>query len=90
MTRFRKSGFGLLGLLLTLNLKAAPVFACAACAGQSSDAQAIGMNWGIFTLLAVVALVLGSVGAFFVYLVQRAAAAARALPAATPQSAHQV
>ncbi len=90
MNRFRKPGFGLLGLLLTLNLKAVPVFACAACGGQSSDAQAVGMNWGIFTLLAVVALVLGGVGAFFVYLVRRAAAAASALPAAAPQPAHQV
>ncbi len=90
MKRFRKSRFSLLGLVLGFGLKAAPVFACAACGGQSSDAQAVGLNWGIFSLLGVIALVLGGVGAFFVYLARRAAAAASALPAAAPPPVHQV
>jgi flagellar basal body-associated protein FliL len=34
--------------------------------------MAKGMNWGIFSLLAVVAMVLGSVAAFFVFLARRA------------------
>jgi len=33
-----------------------PLFACAACFGRSSDPLAHGMNWGIFTLLGIVAL----------------------------------
>jgi hypothetical protein len=48
-------------------------FACAACYGQSDSTLAQGMNWGIYTLLVVVAMVLGGVGSFFVYLGRRAA-----------------
>jgi heme/copper-type cytochrome/quinol oxidase subunit 2 len=36
--------------------------------------MAKGMNWGIFSLLAVVVVVLGGVAAFFVYLARRASA----------------
>lgn len=88
-TRPGPRNLSLLALGLGLSLRAAPAFGCAACGGQSSDAQAVGMNWGIFSLLAVIALVLGSVGAFFVFLAKRAAAAASALPAPAPQPAHQ-
>jgi hypothetical protein len=35
------------------------------------------MNWGIFSLLAVVVFVLGCIAAFFVYLARRAAATSR-------------
>jgi hypothetical protein len=35
--------------------------------------MAAGMNWGILSLLAVVAVVLGSIAAFFVYLARRSA-----------------
>ena len=52
----------------------APVLACAACYGKSDSALAEGMNWGVFTLLIVVAGVLGSVASFFVYLAKRSAA----------------
>jgi hypothetical protein len=50
------------------------VFACAACAGASDSDLAKGMNWGIFTLLCVVLVVLGGFAAFFIYLVKRSAA----------------
>lgn len=52
-----------------------PVFACAACYGQSSDPLAHGMNWGIFTLLGIVVLMLSSIATFFVVLIRREAAA---------------
>ena len=66
------------------------VFACAACAGKSDSDLAKGMNWGIFTLLCVVVVVLGGFGAFFIYLVKRSAAyppamSAEALSQTTPQ-----
>jgi hypothetical protein len=38
--------------------------------------MAQGMNWGIFSLLGVIGLVLGGVIAFFVYLARRAAVVA--------------
>jgi heme/copper-type cytochrome/quinol oxidase subunit 2 len=52
-----------------------PLFACAACYGKSSDPLAYGMNWGIFTLLGIVTLMLASIATFFVFLIRREAAA---------------
>ena len=49
------------------------LWACAACYGQSDSPLAQGLNWGIFSLLAVVVLVLSSVASFFVYLGKRSA-----------------
>ena len=45
--------------------------ACAACFGQSDDPMAHGMNAGIFSLLAVVGVVLLGFFAFMIYLVVR-------------------
>ena len=71
----RPSGFGLLpGAILLLTLRPSSVFACAACYGQSDSPMAQGMNWGIVSLLAVIAVVLGGVAAFFIYLARRSAA----------------
>ena len=52
-----------------------PLFACAACFGKSSDPLAHGMNWGIFTLLGIVVLMLSSIATFFFFLIRREAAA---------------
>jgi hypothetical protein len=52
-----------------------PLFACAACYGKSSAPLAQGMNWGIFTLLGIVALMLSSIATFFFFLIRREAAA---------------
>jgi hypothetical protein len=71
MRRFRK-------ILLTAAMAAfspTPLFACAACYGQSSDPLAHGMNWGIFTLLGIVVLMLSSIATFFFVLIRREAAA---------------
>ncbi|MGI8964915.1 MAG: hypothetical protein ACR2H1_02380, partial [Limisphaerales bacterium] len=50
------------------------IFACAACYGKSDSALAQGMNWGIFSLLAIVVCVLGTITTFFVYLAKKSAA----------------
>lgn len=47
--------------------------ACSACYGKSDSEMAVGMNWGIFTLLGVVGLILGCVSAFFVAIGRRSA-----------------
>jgi len=46
--------------------------------------MAAGMNWGIFSLLGVVAFVLGGVAAFFIYLARRPAKVAPLVVAAGP------
>lgn len=52
--------------------------ACAVCYGQSDSAMAVGMNWGIFSLLAIILMMLGGVAGFFVFLARRSAALAAA------------
>lgn len=71
MNLFRKTGLAvaLAGCMPT------PLFACAACYGKSSAPLAYGMNWGIFTLLGIVALMLSSIATFFFFLIRREAAA---------------
>ena len=66
----------LCGPLLALAMSPRSLLACAACYGQSDSPMAQGMNWGIMSLLVVVAVVLGGVATFFVYLARRAAVAA--------------
>ena len=61
------------GLLLGLGCLPSSVWACAACFGASDSKLAIGMNWGIFSLLVVVLGVLGTIATFFIYLAKRAA-----------------
>jgi hypothetical protein len=73
------------------------VCACAACFGQSDSPLAAGMNWGIFSLLGTILVVLGGVAAFFVFLAKRAAAAtppaagaAEALPPLAGRGGHSL
>lgn len=47
--------------------------ACSACFGKSDSPMAAGMNWGIFSLLAVIVPVLGGVAGFFIYLARKSA-----------------
>lgn len=73
-----------------LMFEANQVWACAACYGQSDSPLAKGMNWGIFSLLATVIFVLGSVASFFVFLGKRGAASpADAAPAAAAEPARK-
>jgi heme/copper-type cytochrome/quinol oxidase subunit 2 len=73
-----------LTFLLPLLALSAPMksLACAACYGQATGDMADGMNWGIFTLLGVVVPVLGGFLAFFIFLIRRSEALAKA---AAPQ-----
>ena len=64
--------------LLALAFQPHPLFACAACYGASDAPMAKGMNWGIFSLLGVVVMVLGSIATFFVFIGKRSAAASNA------------
>jgi len=61
--------------LLALAIMALPqaASACATCFGKSDDAQARGMNMGIFALLAVIIPVLIGIAIFGVFLARRAA-----------------
>jgi hypothetical protein len=82
----RISDFGfrrlLSGLAVALALNPGALWACAACAGQSDSPMAKGMNWGIFSLLAVIAVVLGGVTSFFVFLAKKSASVSAASVAA--------
>jgi len=83
MNRRRKIKILLATSLAVFAFSPNPLWACAACYGQSDAPMAKGMNWGIFTLLGVVVFVLGSVATFFVYLAKKSATAAgNAAPAA--------
>src|SRR5262245_52724326 len=52
--------------------------ACATCFGISDSRLALGMNWGLFSLLFVVVLVLGGIATFFFCLIRRASRLAEA------------
>ena len=60
-----------------LACRAESVVACAACYGQSDSPLAQGMNWGIFTLLGMIAFVLTGITSFFV-VINRKSASVRA------------
>jgi hypothetical protein len=48
-----------------------PLLACAACTGRTDSSLAVGMNWGIVTLLGFVLSVLSCVVVFFVHVARR-------------------
>ena len=61
--------------------------ACAACFGGAIDSpMADGMNWGIFTLLAVVGTVLGTFLTFFIHLIRKGEAVAAAAQNNSPEA----
>jgi hypothetical protein len=64
------------GLLMGLAFYPTSLWACAACTGKSDSALAVGMNWGIVTLLGVVLTVLSGVLVFFVHVIRKEEAAA--------------
>lgn len=52
-------------------MKSFLVLACSACYGQSDSAMAKGMNFGIFTLMAIMSTVLIGFFVFMVYLIKK-------------------
>jgi hypothetical protein len=53
-----------------------PLLACAACYGKSDSPLASAMNWGIFTLMAVIVTVLATIATFFFFIIRKEAALA--------------
>lgn len=80
MIRFVKFKFLIAALALGLAFHSQSIFACAACYGKSDSPLAQGMNWGIFSLLAVVICVLGGIASFFIYLARKSARTPVVLP----------
>ncbi len=80
MMRGGKFRLMLAGMLWSLVCLPSSLWACAACFGASDSRLAIGMNWGIFSLLVVVVGVLGTIAMFFIYLAKRAALFPNSVP----------
>jgi hypothetical protein len=74
----RLHGFKLLLALLAViaALPANSALACAMCYanGNADSPLTQGMNWGIFSLLAMVVCVLATIAGFFIYLARKSAA----------------
>ncbi|HZL79271.1 MAG TPA: hypothetical protein VFC17_10505, partial [Candidatus Limnocylindrales bacterium] len=70
--------------LLALAFSPAPLWACAACTGRTDSPLAVGMNWGIFTLLGVVLTVLSGVLVFFVHVIRKEEMASNDTPPEYP------
>jgi threonine/homoserine/homoserine lactone efflux protein len=73
MNCLKRIKLGSAAALVLTALRPETLLACAACYGQSDSAMAKGMNWGIFSLLAVVACVLATIAVFFVHVGRRSA-----------------
>jgi len=56
------------------------LFACAACYGRTDSPLAVGMNWGILTLLGVVLTVLSGILVFFVHIIRKEEAQSQPQP----------
>jgi hypothetical protein len=74
MTHGRKLKVLISALMVGLAAPPQVLLACSACYGQSDSPLAKGMNWGIFSLLGVVVVVLASVATFFIFLAKKSAA----------------
>jgi len=73
-------------ILLLVALAPAKIFACATCYGGNIDSpMADGMNWGIFTLLAVVGTVLAAFLTFLIYAIRKSEALNAAAPKTNPE-----
>ncbi len=62
------------GLALALISAPQSLRACAACFGRSDSQLAVGLNWGIFSLLVFVVMVLAGIASFFVHVIRNSAA----------------
>ncbi len=73
MNRFVKFKLLCAALAVGLAFHSPSAFACAMCYGKSDSPLAQAMNWGIFSLLAVVVFVLGGIATFAIYLARKSA-----------------
>ncbi len=67
--RLLKTSFALVAMAAVV--APVPSLACAACTGRTDSPLAVGMNWGILTLLGFVLTVLSCLAAFFVHVARR-------------------
>lgn len=73
MNAFRRARkLVLIALVATMGLAPRLLLACAVCYGAPGAAQTRGMNFGIFTMLGVTGVVLGSFGGLFFCFARRA------------------
>ena len=76
-------------VVLALFVVRPEVQACAVCFGKSDSRLAVGMNWGIFTLLFFIGSVLAGLSLFFVFLAMRASRHSRSNVSETPADLSQ-
>lgn len=84
MTRFQRLKWLCLLPAAALLLRADAAHACAACFGKSDSPLAQAMNWGIFSLMAVIVSVLVCIAGFFVFIARRSAALAASVASPAP------
>ena len=73
-------------ILLLVAFAPAKIFACATCYGGNIDSPMTdGMNWGIFTLLAVVGTVLAAFLTFLIYAIRKSEALNATVPKTNPE-----
>jgi len=70
-----------LPLILAACFASQRALACATCYGESDSNLAVGMNWGILSLMVVAYFVLFSIAGFFGYLMYRSHRMASAMEA---------
>lgn len=74
--------------MVVLGWRPCEVWACATCFGAPESPMTQGLNMGIFSLLAVVLMVLGGAAAFFIFLARRAGRPMELEPRTAPGSSH--
>jgi hypothetical protein len=80
-----KSSWKIILILALISAAPAKLLACAACYGGNIDAPMTnGMNWGIFTLMAVIGTVLAVFLTFLIHIIRKS----EALNAAAEAKAH--
>jgi len=76
-------------LLAALAFRPEAARACTVCFGKSDSNLAVGMNWGIFTLLFFIVSVLAGLSCFFVFLAVRSSRHPLTEPKAGPDDSSQ-
>ncbi len=86
MKTLRKISKMIFALAMLAAFTSTSAFACTVCSGRSDSSLAVGMNWGIFTLMGVIVTVLATFAGFFIYIVRRQNAFAKAAEQMTEQN----
>ncbi len=65
MKTLRKISKMIFALVMLAAFTSTSAFACTVCSGRSDSSLAVGMNWGIFTLMGVIVTVLATFAGIF-------------------------